>query len=156
MSGPLLGKRILVVDDEPDVGRFVGYELADCDVEVATSAEEARQRFAATSYDLAILDIMGVEGFELLKEFRQRAPCIMLTAHALTEEALKRSIEEKAVLYLPKEEIGRIEGYVAKALGAKGSLWPWLFDRLDFTRWFGPMFDFGTVSQPRPADLESR
>jgi CheY-like chemotaxis protein len=140
----------MVVDDEPDVGRFVGLELTDCEVEVATSAAEARQRFASTRYDLAILDIMGVEGFELLQEFRQRAPCIMLTAHALNEEALKRSIEEKAVLYLPKEEIGRIEEYVAKALGAKESLWPWLLDRVDFTRWFGPISDFGAPGA-RPA-----
>ena len=47
----------------------------------------------------------------------------------------------KAVLFLPKEELGRLDEYVAKALGTKEPLWTWLFRRLDFRRWFGPRFE---------------
>src|SRR5439155_20406799 len=92
---------------------------------------------AETKYDVVILDIMGVRGHDLLKEFSSAAPTIMLTAHALTSQDLKRSMVGKAVLYLPKEELGRLDEYVAKVLTTRQPLWSWLFNRLDFTRWFG-------------------
>src|SRR5262249_21439819 len=65
MLGILNGKRVLVVDDEPDVCRFVGFELAECEVESATTADQARERFAQGGIDICVLDIMGVNGFDL-------------------------------------------------------------------------------------------
>jgi hypothetical protein len=56
------------------------------------------------TYDLVILDIMGVRGFDLLElAVTRKLPVVMLTAHALTPEALKRSYEMGARAYLPKE-----------------------------------------------------
>jgi CheY-like chemotaxis protein len=140
MLDSLTGKRILVVDDEPDVCRFVGFELAECEVEAAVSYDEAVQRFSSVKYDLAILDIMGVDGYKLLDRFSSQVPCIVLTARALSGKDLERAMAGRAILYLPKEELGRLDEYVAKALVAKEPLWPWLFRRLDFKRWFGPKF----------------
>ena len=70
------------------------------------------------SFDLVILDIMGVNGFELLKfavEDRNY-PVAMLTAHALNPEALKRSFEMKARAYLPKERLGEIVPFLEDVL----------------------------------------
>ena len=60
---------------------------------------------------------MGVRGFDLLdlavkKNFR----VAMLTAHALTPEALKRSFEMKARAYLPKEKLGEVVPFLEDVL----------------------------------------
>jgi DNA-binding NtrC family response regulator len=141
MARLLDGKKVLVVDDERDVCDMIVDELSMCAVDTASSYDEARKSLAAKKYDLVILDIMGVRGHELLEEFAAKAPCIMLTAHALTPQDLKRSIVQRAVLYLPKEELGRLDVYAEKVLDPTGedrqSLWNWLFGRLNFSRWFG-------------------
>jgi hypothetical protein len=66
---------------------------------------------------VVILDIMGVRGFDLLdlavsRHFR----VAMLTAHALTPEALKRSFEMKARAYLPKEKLGAVVPFLEDVL----------------------------------------
>jgi CheY-like chemotaxis protein len=133
----LQGKRILVVDDERDVCEMVVEQLDQCRVDTAGTYEAAKALLSKERYDVVILDIMGVRGHDLLQEFAKVAPTIMLTAHALTPQDMKRSIQGNAVLYLPKEELSRLDGYVLKVLQRKGSLWSWLFKRLDFTKWFG-------------------
>jgi CheY-like chemotaxis protein len=68
----LSNKRILAVDDEPDVLMVVEEEILDvcpnCQLDKATTFEEAAQLLASWTYDLVILDIMGVRGFELLED----------------------------------------------------------------------------------------
>jgi DNA-binding response OmpR family regulator len=112
VSSILDGKRILAVDDEPDVLGVLEDEIVQacptCKIDKATKYKEANEMMASWTYDLVILDIMGVRGFELLKRAVARNfPVAMLTAHALTPEALKRSIELKARSYLPKEKLER-------------------------------------------------
>ncbi len=71
----------------------------------------------SNKYDLVILDIMGVRGFELLDAaVKHKFPVAMLTAHALTPEALKRSIEMMARVYLPKEKMGEIVPFLEYVL----------------------------------------
>ncbi|GIW71355.1 MAG: hypothetical protein KatS3mg102_0897 [Planctomycetota bacterium] len=137
MPSVLKGKRVLVVDDEPDVCEMVRDELMDCEVEVAGSFEQARRKLERGGYDVVILDIMGVSGYELLEGYAEKFPCIMLTANALGVEHLRRSMAGKARLYLPKEELGRLEEYVAKVLAEPRPLWRWLLAKLDFRRWLG-------------------
>lgn len=160
MANKLEGKRILVVDDEPDVCEMVAEVLSDCDVEDANSYQAAKSKLEAGTYDVVILDIMGVNGHELLDLFGQDFPCIMLTAHALTPESFKNSVGGHARLFLPKEELPNLEDYVLQVLKTKRALWPWLLEKLDFTRWFGPDFsneDFlsGLTYEDIQADLES-
>ena len=100
----LKGKTILVVDDEPDVLTTVAEILDMCRVDKASDFETGLQLILKNTYDVVILDIMGVNGFELLKNAVLRGfPSVMLTAHAVTPEALKKSIELGAVSFLPKE-----------------------------------------------------
>ena len=107
------GKKILAVDDEPDVLTVLEEEIMgacpDCKFEKATTYEKAAELIKSNSYDVVILDIMGVRGFDLLAlSVSRNLRVAMLTAHALTPEALKRSFDMKARAYLPKEKLGEI------------------------------------------------
>ncbi|MDA8406387.1 MAG: response regulator [Deltaproteobacteria bacterium] len=104
----LKGKSILAVDDEEDILEILAEELEDykVDYDSASSFEEALDKLASYRYDLVILDIMGVRGFDLLQTaVSRKMPVVMLTAHALSPEALKKSIELGARAYLPKDQI---------------------------------------------------
>ncbi len=100
-------KLVLAVDDEPDVLETIGDLLSECpDVTLhkATSFEQASELLVSYTYDLVILDIMGVRGFELLRLATiEKLPAVMLTARAVSPEALKKSIELGARAYLPKD-----------------------------------------------------
>jgi len=130
----LKGKKILIVDDEPDVLDQLIELLDMCRIDTASSFEEGKGLLDSKSYDIAILDIMGVDGFELLKIANNREiPALMLTAHALSEESLKKSAEEGASYYAPKEKMHEIDFFVADVLEAidkKKSPWVRWFERL--------------------------
>ncbi|MFP3929160.1 MAG: response regulator [Desulfobacteraceae bacterium] len=140
----LKGKYILVVDDEPDVLDLLVELLEMCRVDKASSFEEAKKLLEWNSYDAAILDIMGVKGYELLEIARRRdIPALMLTAHALTKDDLKKSAESGASFYAPKDEMNRIDVFLADVIEAreKGkNVWARWYDRLSgfFDRRFGP------------------
>jgi DNA-binding NarL/FixJ family response regulator len=83
----------------------------------AATYQEAVERMASWTYDLVILDIMGVRGFDLLELAVDRHfPVAMLTAHSLSPEALKRSMEMGARAYLPKEKLGEIVPFLEDVL----------------------------------------
>jgi DNA-binding response OmpR family regulator len=132
----LNGKRILAVDDEPDVLEVLGEEILgacpNCQFEKATHYEIAEEKLRTQLYDAVILDIMGVRGFDLLKlSVSRNFSVAMLTAHALFPEALKRSIEMGARAYLPKEKIGEIVPFL-EAIFKYANLFGWerLFENL--------------------------
>jgi CheY-like chemotaxis protein len=117
----LNGKTILAVDDETDVLSLLEEEIIgaapECRFEKATTYEEAVEKLESQNYDVVILDIMGVRGFDLLElAVRKNLRVAMLTAHALTPEALKRSFEMKARAYLPKEKLGEIVPFLEDVL----------------------------------------
>jgi CheY-like chemotaxis protein len=117
----LNGKTILAVDDEPDVLFVLEEEILGaapkCKFEKATTYEEATEKLESQTYDVVILDIMGVRGFDLLDlSVRKNFRVAMLTAHALTPEALKRSFEMKARAYLPKEKLGEVVPFLEDVL----------------------------------------
>ncbi len=115
------GKRILAVDDEPDVLSLLEEEIKEaapgCIYEKASTFEEASEKLKSNAYDIVILDIMGVRGFELLElAVSRNFRVAMLTAHALNPEALKRSFEMKARAYLPKEKLGEVVPFLEDVL----------------------------------------
>ena len=134
----LQGKRVLIVDDEPDILDSLTELLSICMIDRASTFEEAKELLETYSYDVAVLDIMGVNGFELLRIAEEKhIPALMLTAHALNEETLKKSAEEGASYYVPKEEIAQIDVFVADVIDArekKKNPWVRWFERL------GPFF----------------
>jgi CheY-like chemotaxis protein len=117
----LNGKLILAVDDEPDVLATLEDEIKgavpNCKFEKAATYEEAVEKLKSKNYDVVILDIMGVRGFDLLElAVSRNFRVAMLTAHALTPEALKRSFEMKARAYLPKEKLGEVVPFLEDVL----------------------------------------
>ena len=143
-SNLLKGKQILAVDDEQDVLDILREELDEYGVEFdsASAYEEAIQRLASLTYDLVILDIMGVRGFELLEyASAKQIPVVMLTAHALSPQSLKKSIELGARAYLPKDQLGQIAPFLEDVLTLNyRSAWKALFAKLGsaFGKHFGP------------------
>jgi CheY-like chemotaxis protein len=137
----LKDKVILVVDDEPDVVEALADVLDMCLVHKATDYDTAFQYLMNYTYDVVVLDIMGVSGFELLKiSVSMGFPTVMLTAHALTPEALKESIKLGAVFFLPKEKMSDLKEYLEDiVLGGGKPMWLKFFDQLGsyFNKRFG-------------------
>src|SRR4030067_3606650 len=93
----LNGKRVLAVDEEAEFLTVLEEEIKDaaptCQFDKATSYEEAVEKMASWTYDVVILDIMGVRGFDLLElAVNRKFPVVMLTAHALSPDALNPAI----------------------------------------------------------------
>jgi DNA-binding NtrC family response regulator len=137
----LKNKVILVVDDEPDILDAIAEQLDMCRIYRAKDYEIAMQLLAGFKFDIVILDIMGVRGFELLKKSVSKGfPTVMLTAHALTPEALKESIKLGAVSFLPKEMMAELDTYLVDVItGSKKMVWKNQLDKLSeyFDRQFG-------------------
>jgi CheY-like chemotaxis protein len=113
-------KRVLAVDDEQDILDTLVDLLPMCKMTTATSFKEALELLESQKFDLAILDIMGVDGYGLLDiATRKKIPAVMLTAHAWSPDNLVRSIKEGAVSYLPKEELTNISTYLTDVLIAE-------------------------------------
>jgi len=138
------GKKILLVDDEPDVLFVLEEEIKmacqSCKIDQTTSYQDALKKLDTQTYDLVVLDIMGVQGFDLLERaVKSNLKVAMLTAHALTPEALKRSFEMKARAYLPKEKIGQIVPFLEDVLTYEYLPgWKRLFEKLE--GFFGEKF----------------
>ncbi len=130
----LKGKRILIVDDEQDVLDSLTEILDDCKLDTSSSFIEAKKLLEVHKYDLAILDIMGVDGFALLRIANDyKIPALMLTANAISEETLKKSAKEGAAYFVPKDKMVEIDIYVIDvftALEKKQSTWDRWFNRL--------------------------
>lgn len=143
-SYQLNGKNILVVDDEPDVLDTLVDLLSDCDVVTAISFEDAKQLMESRHFDIVILDIMGVAGYDLLHIATQKKlTAVMLTAHALSPDNVLKSFNEGAAYYIPKEEMVNITKFLEDILVAqqKGqNTWGRWFERLGSycERRFGP------------------
>ena len=137
----LRDKAILVVDDEPDVLDSIAEQLDMCRIYRAKDYDIALQLMAGFQFDIVILDVMGVQGFELLKKAVAKGfPTVMLTAHAMTPDALKESIKLGAVSFLPKEMMAELDTYLADVItGSKKMVWKNLLDKLSeyFDRRFG-------------------
>ncbi len=122
MSDPKLleGKKILVVDDEPDILETLKDLLDMCEVVTAATFDQARQLLESQPFDVAVLDIMGVDGYGLLNIANEKdIPAVMLTAHAFTADNLVKTVKEGAYAYIPKEELSGITDYLVDALTAR-------------------------------------
>ena len=130
----LRGRKILIVDDEKDVLDALVELLDMCRIDTAITFEEGKRLLESEEYDIAVLDIMGVRGFELLEiSNKLNIPALMLTAHGLSKENLKKSAEEGASYYAPKDEMSKIDVFVADVLEArdkKKNPWEKWFERL--------------------------
>ena len=116
-SSALHNKRILIVDDERDILETLEDILSDCSVDSASNFESAKDLLMENQYDVAILDIMGVRGYDLLELTTEKGiPALMLTAHALSPDSMVKSVRNGARAFVPKEKIIDIEIFVRDIL----------------------------------------
>jgi CheY-like chemotaxis protein len=143
----LEGKRVLIVDDESDVLDTLAEMLSICLVDKAPSFDAGVKFLNKNTYDIAVLDIMGVKGYDLLRMAKQRGiSAVMLTAHALSPDNLIRSIKEGAHSYVPKDKLPEIADFLRDVLETKhkgthrhGGRWFWqlkpFFDKVFGSGW---------------------
>jgi DNA-binding NtrC family response regulator len=140
----LNGKSVLIVDDELDVLETLSQLLSMCVIKKASTFDEARELLDKEELDVAVLDIMGVDGYKLLEIANQKnVIAVMLTAHALSPDDIVKSFKGGAASYLPKEEMASIAEFLEEVLEAKEKgkhfWWRWL-DRWGafYDKKFGP------------------
>ena len=142
----LAGKPILIVDDEPDVLETLEDLLAMCRITTATNFEDGKALLEQENFAMAILDIMGVYGYDLLQIAQENnVTAVMLTAHAVSPDNVKKSYQEGAAYYVPKEEMINIETILNDILLAQAEgrdTWGNWFDRFSrfCERKFGPQW----------------
>lgn len=140
----LEGIRILAVDDEEDVLETIVDALETAYIDKASDFHSAAEKIQENTYDLAILDIMGVNGLTLLEHTVEKGiPTVMLTAHAMNVDTLMSSIRKGAISFLPKEKLAELDLILEdmlKAIHDGKPTWKILFDELDdfFNKKFGP------------------
>jgi heavy metal response regulator len=100
--------RLLVVEDEPKLARFIQRGLIEESfaVDVARDGEEALERATRTAYDLVILDLMlpGMDGFAVCRALRAQGsgtPILILSARGVVHDRVK-GLELGADDYLTK------------------------------------------------------
>jgi DNA-binding NtrC family response regulator len=140
----LQGKKVLIVDDEPDVLDSLEELLYMCETVKVSNFHEAKEQLENHHFDIAVVDIMGVDGFKLLGiANKKEVTTVMLTAHAKSPENIIKSYKEGAASYLPKEKMSNITTFLndileAKKIG-KDPWWRWLARLANFWRnEFGP------------------
>ena len=85
----LKGISVLAVDDEKDILDTIEDVLDEAEVDRAGDYDSASKKLKETKYDLAVLDIMGVNGLDLLVEAVNKGiPTVMLTAHPVYSSSL--------------------------------------------------------------------
>jgi DNA-binding response OmpR family regulator len=105
-----MSKKILIVDDEPDLVKLLSMRLKGCDYEVisASDGESGIKKAQKEKPDLIILDILmpRMNGFEMCKrlkenELTKNMPVIMLTSLA-QERDLAKGLKEGADCFITK------------------------------------------------------
>ena len=123
-----MAETILVVDDDPDIARFVEVNLrsAGYDVAVAGDGEAALERARTLRPDLVLLDVMmpRLDGFEVAQRLRRNpqtanTSIIMLTAKALSADKVT-GLQSGADDYIikpfdPIELLARVKGTLRRA-----------------------------------------
>lgn len=127
--------KVLVVDDEVDIIHTIREVLQDSSIDEATTFDEAQSKLEHETYDVVILDIMGVDGYQLLDIANSKGvPTLMLTAHAFSTRDFSKSLAKGAHAYIPKEKISDIGQYIVDVLEADkkglGRIGKW-FQRLE-------------------------
>jgi DNA-binding NtrC family response regulator len=140
-SNLLEGLRILVVDDEPDILQVLEQLLDMCVVSKASTFDEAKRRMEEEPYDIAILDIAGVDGYKLLEIANMHnILAVMLTANALSPESVAKSFKEGAAYFVPKDRVVNIVTYLNDVLEAR---------KLGRSSWSGWMSRFGSYFEKK-------
>ncbi len=128
-----MGKKILVVDDEPALVRFIGLTLTGKGYEVlkAVDGQEALRLLFEHKPDLVLLDVVmpTLDGWQTCSRIRDVSatiPVIMLTGKRKTEDDVVRGLDYGADEYLLKPVGGRELVARVRAVLRRAELPPYL------------------------------
>jgi DNA-binding response OmpR family regulator len=100
--------RLLLVEDDPRIARFVAQGLREqaYAVDATADGDDALYKASINEYDAVILDVMihGLDGFEVCRQLRasgSHIPVLMLTARDAVEDRVK-GLDTGADDYLTK------------------------------------------------------
>jgi DNA-binding NtrC family response regulator len=121
--------QVLLVDDEPIVGKRLKPALAKigCEVEVFEDPEQAMERLEQKNFDVVITDIRmePIDGMQVLKFVRQRSrrsKVIMITGYAMMSLA-REAMDYGAFDFIAKpftpNELRNVIAKAAHSLGSK-------------------------------------
>ncbi len=103
MNEKIKGKRIMVVDDEPDLTLFysMSLEYHGFEVEAFNNPKKALSNFKPDYYDLVVLDIKmpNMDGFELYSEI-QKIDSRLMFAFSQQVNYIMRSLERRNIINL--------------------------------------------------------
>jgi two-component system OmpR family response regulator len=144
--------RVLVTEDEPEMGRLVAQALREegHEVDLVTSGERAVDSLRDGAYDLVLLDVMlpGMDGFSTCRRLRQRGasmPVLMLTARDDVDDRV-RGLDVGADDYLCKpfslaELLARVRALLRRGraeFGSRVAVGDLVLDSARYTAWRGP------------------
>lgn len=88
----MLRNRILVVDDDPDIGTMIKtmLEYHGFDVKVTEQADQAEDMISKGEFDLLIMDMLlsGMNGTDICARLKKgnKIPVVMISAHPNAKE----------------------------------------------------------------------
>jgi DNA-binding response OmpR family regulator len=122
--------RILVIEDEEKVARFLrkGLESEGYEVETASDGKSGERKALTEDFDLVVLDVLlpkksGWEVLHGLRSSRYQVPVLMLTALSSKQDIVK-GLDQGADDYLPKpfvfdEFLARIRSLLRRSQSSK-------------------------------------
>ena len=120
-----MSKRILIVDDDPDIHRLLlaALEAPGRQIETASDGPEGLERVTAAPYDLVITDVNmpGLDGLAVLERIHAIRPGtrVMVMTVANTPENIIGAIRQRAFSYFSKPfTIQAVSEAVASALNS--------------------------------------
>jgi DNA-binding NtrC family response regulator len=119
--------RVMVLDDEPIVGRRLrpALEKRGIEAEVFTDPLQARARLETTAFDIVVSDVKmrGLDGLSLLQEIRARGArtkVILITGFP-SDELVREALSRGAFDLIAKPfKISSLLGVIARAAQALG------------------------------------
>lgn len=102
------GYKILIVDDEEDVGRLLKKQLSQeaYDIDISLGAIDALEKIKQTKYHIVVIDIVmpQMDGIELLVGIKKYDPMtqIIMMTESSTMDRILRSLEYGANDYMLK------------------------------------------------------
>lgn len=130
-GGPRLAKRVLVLDDEPNIRESLAEYLDDCgfDVLMAESGEQALSLPLLDEVAVALVDIRlgGMDGLEFIKRMHERLPgtaCLIHTGSTdfqLDDSLRAIGVTEHDVFFKPVVDMRIFESAIRKKMAEAGS-----------------------------------
>jgi CheY-like chemotaxis protein len=126
-ASPLIGKRLLLIANDPEVIEAIVYDLADPivgEVPVVDVAEgdRAAELIRPDAFDLVFIDAAYAEGWsQLVRAVATGVPVIVVATAAVLPADLAAARQGGAIAYIPLDREHGIEQIVVEVLTARAA-----------------------------------